>query len=1024
MSWPAEHPRGSSLPTRLARLGFSDVTRAAASVERLGLGNPDDDGAELVLGDLAAAADPDLALAALVRMAEAEPHHGKDLLSGLRFHTGLRERLLAVLGASTGLGDHLVRHSEDWRLLADDASVLSRPSAYGLRHRLLTAVGADPDAPITWGTGGATAASGWQHAEILDALRIEHTRALLSIAARDLTGMIPLDDVAAELADVAAAALDAALAVAAAGLPRVATPCRIAVIGMGKCGGRELNFVSDVDVVFVAEPLEGAGGDAGEQAALRTATALATGLIRACSAMSREGRLFPVDAALRPEGKAGPLVRTLASHEAYYQRWAHTWELQALLKARPVAGDLALGAAYVERIAPLVWTAAARPDLPAEVQAMRRRVEATLPSATAERELKLGPGGLRDVEFAVQLLQLVHGRADPSVRSGSTLTALQQLSDGGYVGREDAEQLAAAYRWLRTAEHRLQLQRLRRTHSVPTAEHDLRWIARAMGFRGDARQTAVEAFDAERRRHAVTVRRLHEKLFYRPLLGAVAQLGSDEARLTPAAARTRLQALGYADTNAALAHLTALTSGVSRRAAIQKTLLPVMLGWFAEEADPDAGLLAFRRVSDALGDTPWYLRWLRDEGAVADRLAHLLARSRYVSDLLTRAPEGMRLLDDATGNEELKLRDRSALTAELLAATQRSEEWEQAVAVARALRRHELLRIACSDLLGLVDQDAVATALTDCAAALVTAALDTAVRKVETEQRGPLPVRLAVIGMGRFGGGEMGYASDADVVFVHDAKPGVSQSDAAAAANAVAEEARRLLALPAPDPPLTLDPGLRPEGRQGALSRSLEAFARYHAQRALVWEQQALLRAAPIAGDDALTATFLEQVADVRWPSDLTAEDEVEVRRLRTRVAYERAAPGLPPRERWRDVKLGPGGVADVEWVAQLLQLRHAHELAELRTPRTLPVLDVAAREGLLDPDAAAILADGWRTATRLRNAIVLVTGKHVDVLPTDQRAARGVARVAGERVLDGWREQAKTVRSVADDVLSGKIGR
>jgi glutamate-ammonia-ligase adenylyltransferase len=252
----------------------------------------------------------------------------------------------------------------------------------------------------------------------------------------------------------------------------------------------------------------------------------------------------------------------------------------------------------------------------------------------------------------------------------------------------------------------------------------------------------------------------------------------------------------------------------------------------------------------------------------------------------------------------------------------------------------------------------------------------------------------------------------------------VSQSDAAAAANAVAEEARRLLALPAPDPPLTIDAGLRPEGRQGALSRSLEAFARYHAQRALVWEQQALLRAAPVAGDPDLTATFLEQIAEVRWPAGLTVEDEAEVRRLRSRVAYERAAPGLPARERWRDAKLGPGGVADVEWVAQLLQLRHAHELPELRTTRTLPVLEIAARDGLLDPAAARVLADGWRTATRLRNAIVLVTGKHLDVLPTGERAARGVARVVGEAVLDGWRQQAAAVRSVADDVLSGRIGR
>jgi glutamate-ammonia-ligase adenylyltransferase len=1023
VSLAAEHPRGSALTTRLARLGFTEVERAAQRVQALFLDDPADIDADSLLADIAdVAADPDLALRTLERIVEADRRGGKDLLSGLRFHAGLRRRLLAVLGASAGLGDHLVRHRDDWRLLADDTGTTSRLTAYGLRHALLTAVGADPQAPVTWGSGGAVAASGWQHADTLDALRVAHTRALLSVAARDLTGVMTVEEVGHELADLAAAALDAALAVAAAGLPAGATPCRFAVIGMGKCGGRELNYVSDVDVIFVAEPLGAPGYDA-EQAARRTATALATGLIRACSALSREGRLFTLDASLRPEGRSGQLVRSLASHEAYYRRWAQSWELQALLKARPVAGDLALGAAYVDRIAPLVWTAAARPSLPEEVQAMRRRVEATLPSASADRELKLGPGGLRDVEFAVQLLQLVHGRSDPALRSGSTLAALEALSQGGYVGREDAIQLAAAYRWLRAAEHRLQLQRLRRTHTVPTRQEDLRWLARAMGHRGDARQTPMEAFEAERRQHAVTVRRLHEKLFYRPLLTAVARLPRDDARLTPEQARARLESLGFADPRAALTHLTALTTGVSRRAAIQRTLLPVMLGWFAEEADPDAGILAFRQVSDSLGETPWFLRWLRDEGAVAERVAHLLARSRYVADLFTRAPEGMRLLGDATGTAELALRPRAALRAELIAVTRRNDDWERGVAAARALRRNELLRIACADLLGLTEQTAVAAALTDSAAALVEAALDTAMRKVSAELRGPLPVRIAVVAMGRLGGGEMSYASDADVVFVHEGRRGATAHQVRVAAHAVAEEARRLLALPAPDPPLTLDSGLRPDGRQGPLSHSLEAFAAYHSTRALVWEQQALLRAAPLAGDAELTLRFLEQVSAFRWPDALPPEAESEVRRMRNRVVTERAAPGLPPRERWRDTKLGPGGVADVEWAAQLLQLRYAHTVEGLRTTSTLGALRGAVEAGLLGEDEADVLIRGWLGATRLRNAIVLVTGRHVDVLPDDGRALAGIGRVAGEALLAGWRAQSLAVRDVADTVLARRSG-
>ena len=312
--------------------------------------------------------------------------------------------------------------------------------------------------------------------------------------------------------------------------------------------------------------------------------------MRACATATGEGTLWPVDAALRPEGKNGPLVRTVESHRQYYERWAKTWEFQALLKARTVAGDQELGQAYLDAVRPMVWQAAGRPNFVEDVQAMRRRVEQHVPAGEAARQLKLGPGGLRDVEFSVQLLQLVHGRADETLRSGTTLEALAALSSGGYVGREDAAVLDEAYRLLRTLEHRIQLLRLRRTHLMPTDEADLRRLGRAVGHRRDAAREVVSQWQAQARE----VRRIHERLFYRPLLTAAARLTTAEARLTPEAARERLAALGFRDPAGALRHIEALTSGVSRRAAIQRTLLPVMLGWFADEADPDAGLLAFR----------------------------------------------------------------------------------------------------------------------------------------------------------------------------------------------------------------------------------------------------------------------------------------------------------------------------------------------------------------------------------------------------------------------------------------------
>jgi glutamate-ammonia-ligase adenylyltransferase len=985
----------SSSTARLARAGFAEPDKAVAALESLnhrGVGDED----ELVAA-IALTADPDAALLSLDdlagRLADAA-----ELRRTFSADPGARDRLLAVLGASPALAEHLMRHPDDWRAAAD--ARLQPPSA--LRGLLLAAVHADD---------GDSPRAGLPVPAAMDALRVAYRRALIDIAARDLTGVARVDDIAAELADLAAATLEAALAVARAELPPGAPECRLAVIAMGKCGGRELNYVSDVDVVFVAEPV----GDVDETTALRTASLLATALMRVCSASTGEGTIWPVDAALRPEGKAGPLVRTLASHVAYYERWAKTWEFQALLKARPVAGDIELGWRYVESLSPLVWEAAGREDFVVDVQQMRRRVESTLPADARSRQLKLGPGGLRDVEFAVQMLQLVHGRTDHRLRSPNTLEALEALSTHGYVGRDDAAELDRAYRFLRTLEHRLQLHRLRRTHVMPEDEVELRRLGRSIGLR----TSPVEELDQQWRLHAREVRRLHEKLFYRPLLTSVARLGPEQARLTPEAAQARLDALGYLDPPGALRHLEALTTGVSRRAAIQRTLLPVMLSWFADAPDPDGGLLAFRQVSEALGSTHWYLRLLRDEGAVAERLAQLLATSRYVVDLLLRAPEAVALLAD---DEELVPRTLAALHAELAAAVGRHGDGEQAVAAARGVRRRELFRVAVADLLGLLDVDSVGAALTDVNAATLQAALDVATRSVASTRGDGVPTRIAVIAMGRFGGHELGYASDADVLFVHDPLPGVDEKDATDAAHAVANELRRLLGVPAPEPPLVIDPDLRPEGRQGPLVRTIASYRAYYERWSEVWESQALLRAEPVAGDEELGRRFVELIDPLRYPEGGIDETAVrEIRRIKARIDAERLPRGADPA---RHTKLGPGGLADVEWTVQLLQLRHGAELAGLRTTRTVAALTAAEAAGLVKQEEAETLIRAWRSATRVRNALVLTRGKPGDSLPTDLRELSGVARVLGYppgaagTMVDDYRRSTRRARTVVDGVF------
>jgi glutamate-ammonia-ligase adenylyltransferase len=992
--------RRSSTFTRLLRHGFTDPSGAEQLLDTAGLTAVRND--PVLLDALGATADPDLALLGLVRLLEAQDGATarQELLDTLIAAKPLRDRLLGVLGASAALGEHLARHPGDWRALVTYEPRDLHPGVEEFER----------------GLAGATDPVG---------LRIAYRRCLLSIAARDVCGTVDVAQTAAELADLATATLRAALRIAGAAAPEDAALCRLAVIAMGKCGGHELNYVSDVDVIFVGEAADGAD----EDKALRAATRLASHMMRICSETTVEGSIWPVDANLRPEGRNGPLVRTLASHLAYYQRWAKTWEFQALLKARPVAGDLALGEEYLAALQPLVWQAAERENFVADVQKMRRRVVETIPAAEVDRQLKLGPGGLRDVEFAVQLLQLVHGRADASLRSGTTLDDLKALAAGGYVGRSDAAQLDDAYRFLRSMEHRIQLYRLRRTHLVPEDEADLRRLGRSLGLRTDP----VATLHREWRRHASVVRRLHEKLFYRPLLDAVAALAPGEARLSAEAARERMVALGYADPAAALRHLEALASGVSRKAAIQRTLLPVLLGWFADSADPDAGLLNFRKVSDALGKTPWYLRLLRDEGAAAENLARVLSAGRLAPDLLMRAPEAVALLGDGDGGG-LAVRSRAHLQQEVLAAVGRADNAVQGVTAARGVRRRELFRTCAADIVGSygtesqpveADQGALVDLVGGAVSDLTAATLAGTLRAVVREGWGDtLPTRFAIIGMGRFGGHELGYGSDADVLFVHEPRDGVDEREASEAAHKVVAEMRRLLQIPSADPPLLVDADLRPEGKSGPLVRTLKSYEAYYRRWSLVWERHALLRAEHVAGDEDLGRRFTELIDPLRYPADGLGEDAVrEIRRLKARMESERLPRGADPK---LHAKLGPGGLSDVEWTVQLLQLRHGAGEPGLRTTRTREALAAARAAGLMSEEDAGILDEAWVLATRVRNAVMLVRGRAGDTFPTVPRELAAVGRYLGYGpghagdMLDAYRRTARRARGVVEELFYG----
>ncbi|MDH2442344.1 bifunctional [glutamine synthetase] adenylyltransferase/[glutamine synthetase]-adenylyl-L-tyrosine phosphorylase [Amnibacterium sp. CER49] len=952
--------RRASRYGRLARAGFADLGGAALRLERLDALAGVAPGSVLALFERPVA-DPDDALTGLERLAERSPERFVESVA----EPGAARRLIAVLGASNGLADFVVRHPDEVAALR--APLPAPPSAAELLAALRAAVRDD---------GGVARLSG---PEGRRALRVAYRRELLRIAAWDLeqvSGTEALEPVAAALADLAGAALEAALAVARAevGATGGAAPVartRLAVIGMGKAGARELNYLSDVDVIFVTERAD----DDERFDPVPVATRLAVTLMRVLDETDVEPALWQVDANLRPEGRNGALVRTLASHLGYYAKWASQWEFQALLKARPIAGDEDLGRRYVDGVRDRVWTASAQPDFVAGVQRMRERVEQHIPAGQADRQLKLGPGGLRDVEFTVQLLQLVHGRTDDGVRQRATLPALRALADSGYIGRAEGAEFGEDYRFLRLLEHRLQLRRLQRTHLMPTDEAELRALARGSGLAAGATEL-LERWTRVRAR----VRGLYQRLFYRPLLTAVSRLPTDDLQLTSAAAADRLAGIGFRDPRSALGHIAALTEGVSRRAAIQRTLLPVLLQWFSEGPDPDLGLLAFRRLSERLGETAWYLRLLRDSQSAARRLATVLAESRFVTGLLETHPEAVAWLER---DADLRPRSCEALREETTATVLRHPDRDRAAAALRTARRREVLRLALGALLGTITVRELGPALSDVTTAMLVGAL----RSVRRDE-GPWP-EFAVIAMGRYGGAELGFGSDADVIVVFRAIAGMTPEVAHHQAEVLVAELKRLTA----DPrlPLDLDFDLRPEGRNGPVVRSLRAYEAYYARWSVTWESQALLRARGVAGDRALVEDF-EALADrMRYPDGLDDAAQREIRRIKARMEGERLPKGA---DASRHLKLGRGGLSDVEWIVQLLQLRHAARVPGLRTQSTLAALDAALGAGLIDHADAMQLREAWLFASRVRSAITLWTNRTSDLLPVDRAALEGVARI------------------------------
>ena len=869
-------------------------------------------------------------------------------------------------------------------------------------------------------------------------LRRFKARQALRLAARDLWVGAEMETLGREQTALAEALIQAAL-------PRLESVLRdrygapvpegFVVLGLGKLGGEDLNWSSDVDLVLVHRG-DGttSGGDAGAIPTVTYYTRLAEALARALATTTEDGFCYRVDLDLRPQGRAGAAVSSLPAMLQYYEQHGRTWERAAWIKARPVAGDTALGLELLEGLDPFIWRRSIDFEAVDALRGLKQQID--LRSTARQDDVKLGPGGIREVEFIAAALQLLHGGRNPSLRVRSTQRAVRRLVEAGLLGQSDADRLLEAYAFLRRVENRLQMQDDRQTQRVPAAGPERDLLARSLGF------SAGPALEAELDRHRTYVARA-----FRTLLGQEAKgelphepelvLALDED-VEDGLRAVALQRRGFDDPPAALAALQRLRRvlGIARleEGPGPSGIALQLLRGAAASPDPDQALFYLAEFASALAVPAGYLRLLQQRPAVARRLLDLFGQSAYLSAELVRTPELLDQLVSWDGEALHKPPER--IRAELDARAARSTgDAEELLGTLRRFKNEEVLRVGLGDIASELEVPEVALQLT----ALADGLLDHAVllageyaraRWGDPRMRDGRRARLAVLGMGKLGGRELGYHSDLDLLFVYGSRAGEETTGGTQGRlghhEYFARMVQRLLSL------LTLqyregrlyqvDTRLRPSGNQGPLVVSEEALLEHHARRAQLWERQALVKARAVAGDVGYGLQLLgSAVAPLVWERPLPAGAAEEIHRLRMRMEREIAGESVDQ----LNPKTGHGGLVDVEFATQFLQLLHGASLSAVRAPGTLEALDALTAAGCIRREDRSELREGYLFLRRVENRQRLVHGRALQHLPTRGRPLRLLARRLGYggpdpggAFLSEYRAVAATVRAAYVRVL------
>lgn len=903
----------------------------------------------------------------------------KDIPEGLLERTAtpaVVEQIARIAGSSAFLSSIIARNPEYYKWLFAEGG-LSEVKDAGIFKKELR-----------------KAASGLDTQEAVSrVLRLYKQKEYLRIGSRDLLMLADVVEVTRELSDLASASLDTACDFSIENLKKAhGAPmykdekglCKEAVftvIGLGKLGGRELNFSSDIDILYIYSSDDGetAGVDGkdGSSISLHAFFVKVSQMVtRLISGVTEDGFVFRVDLDLRPEGRSGNMASSLESAEAYYESWGAPWERAALIKARPVAGSVELGDSFIETVRPFVYRRYIDFSAIEEIKSMKEKIDLSLLRRSPDTiDVKLGPGGIREVEFFCQALQLIHGGKNAEIRERHTLTALEKLRAKGLVKADEASRLADGYIFLRNLEHRIQIVEGRQSQAIPAKEAELERLARMMGFSDSpgtpdsSEKKAARFFWEEYREKTSAIHDIYRSLFYKSedeagtVSDDVMVLFSPD--MTGDDAAERLKGLGFREPAGAWASLNHIRTGPSFMRLGSKTqmllqrLSPVFLEAAAKSPDPDRTLTYIERFISSVGARTAFYSLLAENPRVIDELVKLFSTSVFLSNILLERPEGLDML--LSKELAISYRTRTGMFDEVFGAVKGHADYEERLDALRRVRNQEIFRIGTNDILGALPCRLICAQITFLAEACLEAALSLANEELFARFGAPQGGRFSILGLGKLGARELTYGSDLDIIFVYDDPDEGSTSGPRVISNAeyyikLGQRVISILTLRTKEGTVfSVDARLRPSGSAGPLVVSRPAFTNYHRGSTQVWERQAFIKARPSAGDASLGRDVIEELAEIVYSKPLTPVDVDEMLRIRSRMEVEIAREGS---DRY-NIKSGKGAVIDIEFLTQALQLSAGAD-RRFRTPYTPKALKRLCAGGLISPGDYLFLKEAY----------------------------------------------------------------